>query len=436
MKVAFVSPRYGLNVFGGAELATRQLAERLVRQLGWSSEVYTSCALDHITWEDVLPPGDTLINGVLVRRIPSVAGRDPRFFELDGRLRVAPEAATPEEARRWVELQGPLSPDVVEAAGRSGADVAVFYPYMYFPTVVGIGNVPMPAVLHPAAHDEPALYLPIYRHVFRSADALVYHTAAERQLVQEHFAVAEKPQLVLGLGVDPPPPRNRRGHDVLGIGDRPYALCLGRVDEHKGSRMLAEYFRTFKERNPGPLALAFVGPVNDPPAPADDIVVAGSVSETDKWDVLRDASVLISPSAYESFSLVVVEAASVEVPVLVNRMCGPTREFCDNSMGGLCFDSYPEFGVALQALLSRPVLRRRLGRAGARYVQTHFTWPIVIDRYAHFLEQMTHRPKLPSPLQQMPAKAAPGPAPPPGSGPPDGEAAPAGHADRRAELSP
>ena len=47
-----------------------------------------------------------------------------------------------------------------------------------------------------------------------------------------------------------------------GLGDRPYIVSVGRVDEHKGSKMLASYFATYKERHPGPLALALVGPVS------------------------------------------------------------------------------------------------------------------------------------------------------------------------------
>ena len=38
------------------------------------------------------------------------------------------------------------------------------------------------------------------------------------------------------------------------------------------------------------------------------------MSEADKWDIVRDATVSISPSALESFSLVVLEAWEQSVP--------------------------------------------------------------------------------------------------------------------------
>jgi glycosyltransferase involved in cell wall biosynthesis len=401
MNVAFVTPRYGISVRGGAEVAARQLAEHIAVHDGWNAEVFTTCALDHITWKDVLPPGESLVNGVLVHRFRSLRGRDPEFFPLDERLRRAPGGATPRECRRWVELQGPLAPDVVNSVRDSDADIAVFYPYLYYPSVMAIGSVPMPAVLHAAAHDEPPFYLPIFRSTFRSADALVYHTAAERQLVQAHHEIADRPQIVLGLGVEPPPPVQRSGGDVLGIGDRPYLVCLGRVDAHKGSRMLARYFRSFKDRHPGTLTMAFVGPVKDPVPAEPDVVATGALSDQDKWDVLRDARLLVQPSAFESFSLAVVEAASVGRPVLVNEGCPPTLEFCRHSGGGLWFDSYRGFEAALERMLSDPDLRERLGRAGQSYVGRRFDWSVVIGRYMRFLEQVVLRPRVVTPFRDV-----------------------------------
>ncbi len=395
MKVAFTTPRYGLEVMGGAETAARQLAEHLVSLCGWEAEVYTTCALDHLTWDDVLPAGDGELNGVAVHRFESAAGRDDDFYGLDGRLRVAPTEATRREAARWVDLNGPLSPDLVDAVAATDADVVAFSPYLHYPVVRGIARCPRPSVLHPAAHDEPALYLPVFRGTFGAADGLCYHTTAERKLVQRVHAMADRPQIVLGLGVSEPAGSGRPGGEVLGVGDRPYVVSVGRVDEHKGSSMLAAFFAAYKERHPGPLALALVGPVsaNIPPHP--DIVLTGVVDESDKWDIVRDATVSVSPSALESFSLVVLEAWVERVPVVVNATCDPTREHCERSGGGLWFGSFREFEAVLDRLLGDPDLRRQLGERGRAYVDRHYQWPVLIDRYARFLDEVVARGKGP-----------------------------------------
>jgi glycosyltransferase involved in cell wall biosynthesis len=390
-KVVFVTPRYGTQVMGGAETAARHLAEQLRAHTEWESEVHTTCALDPVTWADDLPAGTTEVNGVPVHRHPSAHGRLPDFYGLDGLVRLAPRAATREQGSRWVDYNGPVSPELVDAVCASDADVVAFYPYLYHPTVATIGQVSVPAVLHPAAHDEPALYLPVFRGTFGDADAFCFHTAAERTLVERMYPVAERPQIVLGLGIGDSEGLGRPGGEVVGLGSRPYLVSVGRVDEHKGSKMLASYFATYKERHPGPLALALVGPVAVDLPPHPDIVVTGAVAEADKWDIVRDALVAVSPSALESFSLVVIEAWVDRVPVLVNGACGPTREHCERSGGGLWFTSYPEFEAVLDRLLADDDLRAGLGDRGRAYVDSHFRWPVLIGRYARFLTSVVER---------------------------------------------
>jgi len=390
-KVAFVTPRYGPQVMGGAETGARQLAEHLRSHTTWDAEVHTTCALDPHTWADELDPGTTEVNGVTVHRHPSTHGRLPDFYGLDGLVRLAPRTATREQGTRWVDYNGPVSNELVDAVAASDADVVAFYPYLYHPTVAAIGKVRAPAVLHPAAHDEPALYLPVFRGTFGDADAFCFHTASERALVERMYPVAERPQIVLGLGIGESEGTGRPGGELTGLGDRPYVVSVGRVDEHKGSKMLASYFATYKERHPGPLALALVGPVSVELEAHPDIVVTGAVDEADKWDIVRDALVAVSPSALESFSLVVVEAWVDRVPVLVNGACGPTREHCERSGGGLWFTSYPEFEAVLHRLVTDAGLRVALGARGRAYVDAHFQWPVLIARYERFLTSVVER---------------------------------------------
>lgn len=391
MKLAFVTPRYGTEVIGGAETAARMLAERLCRRPGWEVEILTSCALDHLTWANTEPEGTTVVNGVTVHRFPTASRRTLDYFELDGKLRVAPEAASLAESRRWVSLNGPMCPGLVDAVAGTGADVVACYPYLFATTVDAIAVAEVPVVLHPAAHDEPALYYPAFRRSFRDVDGLVYHTRAERDLMEGVFHVGARPQVVLGLGVDDPAGTGRPGGDLLGLGDRPYLCYLGRVDEHKGCGMLGDYFAEYKRRNPSDLALAFVGPVSATAPEHPDIVVTGTVSEADKWDILAGSEVMVTPSAYESFSLVVLEAWTLGVPVLVNEACAATMEHCTRSGGGLWFDGYRSFEATVARLTGDAATRAALGAAGRRYTARHYRWPSIIDRYTGFLEDVVGR---------------------------------------------
>jgi glycosyltransferase involved in cell wall biosynthesis len=392
MKVTFVVPRYGTDVIGGAETAARLFAEHLVAQKDWQVEVLTSCALDFVTWQDVLPEGDQTVNGVTVRRFASVAGRDPAFHPFSASLLADPGRASLDEAQRWIELQGPVVPAAVDAATASDADAVVFYPYLYYPTVRAIEVVSAPTILHPAAHDEPALHLPVFAGVFDAADGLVFQTTAERRLVEGMFAVASHRQLLLGLGVDDPDGTTSRPTDRVIDMDRPagdpYLLCLGRVDSHKGSMLLADLFTAYKARHPGPLRLVFAGPVVEAPADHPQIDVLGPVSDADKWALLGNAEALVSPSSWEAFSLVVAEAWSARTPVLVNAACAATVEHCRRSGGGLAFAGFGEFEGLVELLCGDDQVRATLGERGRAYVDRWFRWPRVIDRYAAFIESV------------------------------------------------
>ena len=74
--------------------------------------------------------------------------------------------------------------------------------------------------------------------------------------------------------------------------------------------------------------------------------------------------------------------------MLVNGACAVTVDQCMRSGGGLWFDGFGTFDVALDRMAGRADLRRRLGDAGRAFVERHYTWPVVIDRYTRFLERV------------------------------------------------
>lgn len=391
MHVAYVTPRYGREVVGGAELAVRMFAERIVEHFGWRVDVLTTCATDLRTWANELPAGERVEDGVHVHRFLTSCPRLPDFDQRSGPLLARPGRVGDSEAREWIRWQGPHSPALLDAIGSSDADLVVFYPYLYEPTVAGIERAGARAVMHPAAHDEAPIRLPLFRDVFRAARGLVFQTYAEARFVNRLFATAAARQVVLGLGSDPHPGDPDDARAALGLGDRPYLLYVGRVDDGKGTGVLARFFAAYKDAHPGPLALVLAGPVVHRPVPHPDIVVAGAVDEAVKWGLLRDTVAFVHPSGFEAFSLVLVEAWHAGRPVLVNGRCFATSEHCDRSGGGFRFDDYTSFARAVDALVADEHLRDALGRAGRAYVEAEFAWPAILRRYREFLETVRAR---------------------------------------------
>lgn len=391
MKVGYVVPRYGAEVVGGAEHAARMFAERLAERPGWDVEVLTTCAVDSNTWANHYEPGTIELHGVQVHRFASVAGRADDFPEIQARALQVPAHASAEDQHHFITSQGPVAPAVIDAARASDADLLVFYPYLFWPTVHGVPAVADRAVFHPAAHDEAPVRLPLFKPVFESVQGLVFQTISERDFVHSRFDVGHIPQLLLGLGCEEEPGTAEEARAALGLGDRPYLVCVGRVDNAKGCGVLGQFFAEYKRRHPGPLALALLGQVVEPPPAHPDIVMPGPVSGAVKWGALRGATAMVHPSAYEAFSIAVIEGWTAGLPLLVNGRCHPTREHCERSGGGLWFESYATFEVAVDRLVRDADLRRSLAARGSAYVDANFRWPGLIDRYSAFLERVAAR---------------------------------------------
>jgi glycosyltransferase involved in cell wall biosynthesis len=245
--------------------------------------------------------------------------------------------------------------------------------------------------MHPAAHAELPIRLPLFAEVFGGVSGFVFQTHGERHLVEGLFPVAHVPQVVMGLGVEESDGDPEAARAALGVGQSPYILCVGRVDDGKGTGLLASWFGAWKDRAPGDLKLVLAGTVLDPPPAHPDVIVAGPVDEATKWGGLRGALGLVQPSPHEAFSIVLMEGWTAGLPALVNGACVATREHCERSGGGLWFTGYATFEAAMTRLASDAALRRALGDRGRGYVERSFRWPGLIRRYAEFLTCVAER---------------------------------------------
>ncbi len=389
MRLLYVLQRYGLEVAGGAERHCREFATRLAR-MGHDVEVLTSCAVNHADWANYYPEGTADVDGVAVHRLAVTELRDDYFFpELNRRVLFGRPPGLHVQ-RRWLEVQGPLVPGLVPWLLERGPayDVVVFFTYLFYPTCAGLPAVSgvVPTVLHPTAHDEPALRIPYFDTVFRQPGAFAFSTEEERRLVYGRFHLTQ-PSAVIGVGVDtePVPRAEETFRAAYGLGERPYLAFVGRVEPGKGSVELYEFFTAYKERNPGPLALVVVGTEVLPLAPHPDVVVTGFVDEATKQSALAGAHCLVQPSYFESFSMVLTEAWAQGKGALVQGHCAVLAGQARRAGGGIPYRGFAEFEAAVDRLVADAALRDRLGASGRRYVEEHYTWPAVMNRYERFL---------------------------------------------------
>lgn len=394
MRLLYTVQRYGDDLVGGSEAACREFSEHLA-QRGHHVEVVTSCARSYVDWADEYEPGTTEINGVLVHRL-SVS--EPRSTEKSGPLDdwtlLGPRPIPLFQQQRWLRLLGPQLkgyPTWLRTESER-FDTVIHMTYRFATTTTGlpITSGRVPTILQPTAHDESGLWVRQFDTIFRLADALMFFTAEERQLVTDRFDF-EPAGEVVGIGMEMHP----RGDSAsvrgrFGLGDRPYLLYVGRIDAAKGVVEAFRFFEAYKLRNPGPLLLVFAGEaVSDLPE-HNDVVHVGFLGEEDKRSALAGCLALLQPSYYESFSIVLCEAWLQGRPALVQGLSDVLAGQARRAGGALPYRGFAEFEAALDLLVDDPAFADRLGRGGRQYVEDNYGWPTVIDGVEHAVE-LAHR---------------------------------------------
>jgi len=386
MRIAFVVQRYGLEVSGGAELLCRQVVEHLASEL--EIEVLTTCAQDYVTWENTYPTGLDVVNGVPVRRFSTTRTRERNFGVRSAWIFSHPH--TLQDEIEWLYAQGPVSPDFLcyLAEHHLDYDAFVFFTYIYYPTALGLRLVADRALLVPTAHDEPPVYLDVYKAMFHAPRAIFYNTIEEKQFLQDLFDIEHIPGEVTGVGVDVPACSDaqlfRQRYNV----NSPYVVYVGRISPSKSCDTLIDYFIRYKTAHPGPLTLVLVGCVEIPIPRRSDIVAVGFVPDEDKFNAIAGADLFLLPSKFESLSIVFLESLAMGTPVLCDGASAVLRGHCRRSNAALYYHNYPGFESSLELLLDSPRLGQAMGRNGKQYVERFYTWDQVVKKYRRLLTEV------------------------------------------------
>ncbi|HZB97714.1 MAG TPA: glycosyltransferase family 4 protein [Candidatus Sulfotelmatobacter sp.] len=384
-RLRIVVPRYGEQIVGGSETLARRLATALsIRQ--WEIDVFTTTALEEATWANALTPGVTHEDGVRVHRFPTAFPRSPFLFHQLSRVFFRlPSSLRPELP--WLLAQGPVAPGLVRALRATDAVPTLFIPYLFYPTLFGLPATRRPRLMIPAGHDERPFYLRRVGRTMALADALLYSTPEERALVESVYpAAAARPAEVGTVGVEAPPADGERFRHRHGL-TRPYLLYGGRMGSSKRFDELMEGMRRLREVSPD-AALVLMGEAGEATPPQPGIVPVGRLDEQERWDAIAGAAGVVSPSYFESLSLLVLEAWALGRPCLVNRASPVLAGQSERSGGAVAYLGADELAAGGRKLLEDVRFGDRLGAAGRSYVDQHYRWDDVARRISSLIDRV------------------------------------------------
>ena len=236
----------------------------------------------------------------------------------------------------------------------------------------------------------PYTFTNIYRASARKADRVIVPSQSVKDDIQAAYGVDAAKIDIVPQGADDffRPIENQqllRDTRIEQLGeDRPYAVFVGKLSQRRNIPMLIQAFAALiKERPELPHNLLLFGP-NHLNLPLEELVaelgVEGRVVQTDgrladHHDLVRiyaAADAYVSASAYEGFSITVVEAMASGTPVIgINRAAfgeivdGAGRLIDEPSVDGL--------KVALGDVLSDPELRSSMRARGLERARL-FRW--------------------------------------------------------------
>jgi len=388
-RIAFVCPRFSeQGTIGGAETLLKALAERLARA-GREVHFLTTCATNHFTWQNDVPPGVREFNGLKVHFFPVNEDRDVGKFltiqsSIDKGVRVSRE-----DELAWIthSVNSRALVAHLEAEGES-YDRIVAGPYLFGVTWTVATRWPGKTLLVPCLHDEFSCAWYFRKDMFLGVRGFLFNTNPERDLAQRLYGIDPARSSVVGLGMDDFAADPKAFAARRGISAR-YVIYSGRREPLKGTPLLCAYLQAFRERTGRDLHIVFTGSGNIDAAP--ELLPAvhdvGFVSEQEKREAMAGAVAFIHPSINESLGIVLLEAWLARTPCLVHAKGAVLRDQCRRSGGGLWFKNYAQFEEEVLLLMDDSNTRSTLAESGRRFVLTEYAWSPVERRMLEAMDE-------------------------------------------------
>jgi len=375
-RVAFVSPRFGADIVGGAEAVVRWTALGLLER-GWDVEVLTTCAVNPYTWANELPEATTLEEGLVVRRFQNVlATSASKEHAVHGRIYYGERPALDDQVT-WLNALF-RNPGLFEEIWKSkyDFDAFIFAPYLYWHATVCMPAVADRSVVMPCLHDEVYARIEVMRHVLSLPASVWFLSGPEHDLAHRLGPVTPQ-HSVIGSGIEVPESYEAdEFRSEYGI-DGPFALYLGRREVDKGWPWLVEVFS--RTRSSVKLVTAGPGEAEVVPRLRGRIIDVGLLSDEQRNNALAAALAYVQPSMHESYSRTLMEAWLAGTPALIRKGSTVVEWHLANCGGGFVFGGPRDLSAHLGRLVSDEKAAMEMGVKGREYVLDNYQWPHVLD---------------------------------------------------------
>ena len=166
------------------------------------------------------------------------------------------------------------------------------------------------------------------------------------------------------------------------LGDRPYFVFVGRLDEIKGVDVLTEAFAQVRKANHD-VELVLVGPdsgmeskvrsLAEEAGISEHVLITGAMYGLEKYDAIHGAIAFAMASRYEGWGNAVAEAMAMGVPVVVTPQCHFPR-IVETGVGLVVPRTSDAFAAAMIMMLEDPARVSEMGKAARKRVVDELDW--------------------------------------------------------------
>lgn len=386
-KIGIIVQRYGLEINGGAEYHARLIAEKISKF--FEIEVFTTTALDYITWTHHYNNKFETINNVTINRFRVKKERNPEKF---GKIqkKVFEDEHTLDDELEWLKEEGPYVPALLDELEIRGSEFEyyIFFSYRYYHSYFGLSKFREKSILVPTAEHDEVIYMRIFKDLFKIPKAIIYNSYEEKELINRVSGNQNVAGEIVGVGSEIPVKFNPENFkEKYGLKSK-YFLYIGRLDENKGVPELLRYFLKVLKSDKIDINLVLVGrSVIDIPDHK-NIIYLGFLDDKEKFDALAGAEFLIIPSQFESLSMVTLEAWAIGKPVLANGRTEVLQGQCIRSNAGLWYSNYDEFRQTIKLLNENSGLKKELGSNGKDFFNKNYSWNVIEKKYIDVLNKI------------------------------------------------
>jgi len=179
----------------------------------------------------------------------------------------------------------------------------------------------------------------------------------------------------------------------LGLGSRPYALCVGSLEPRKNVKTLLRAWTLLPAALQSEVQLVLAGPKGNLGVFRDagigelpkDVLLTGYVPQEDLPALYAGAAAFVYPSLYEGFGLPPLEAMACGTPV-VTSSTSSIPEVVGDAAVTVNPESAEEIAYGIEQILTKESLRRRLAQRGLERAQA-LTWDRTAQLTWHLLAQ-------------------------------------------------